>query len=365
VSDLRTLVIRRAGKGRRVALLSGDEAIVRGLQENACTVLVDPPGPDELRAFEPQAVVAFDGALEGGALFGVLAEVVPNAELVFSCANAGGASTLVRQLVGRDAPKGQALEPLEQRLQEAGYRIVSRDNVVTPFQPSGLSADAEAALRALFEQVNPQAAADRWLCVARRGEPAAVQQVPGLLSVVTPEPQVSGYTHEQVRRLEDARGQYVTFRRRAVPPGHDERLLTALKNGTAAWAIACGVSSVRHALLEGRVAREGWMVDRERIGPFALSVPDEAPAADAVLFARLAAVFPPVFVPGPSPEPVEGVRGALEAMKARPLRMLTTLDALVGDEPPLHHTLADKLDDQLKQRAPNLRRVLRGLFEPD
>lgn len=320
MSDLRTLVIRRAGKGRRVALLAGDEGLVRGMQENGCKVLVDPPGPDELRAFDPQAVVAFDGALEGGALFRLLAEVAPNAELVFSCANAGGASALVRALVGREAPQGQALEPLEKRLDEAGYRIVSRDNVVTAFQPSGLSADAEAALRALFEQVNPYAAADRWLCVAKRDGLRVAAPVPGKLSIIGP-----------VQRLEDADGQYVAFRRRPVPPGHDERLMQALKNGTTAWAVACGAGSVRQALLEGRVARECWMVDRDRIGPFALSVPDDAPAADAVLFARLAAVFPPVFLPGPSPEPVEGVAGALEAMKTRPLRMLTTLDALVAE----------------------------------
>ena len=100
MNDLRTLVVRRAGKSRRVALLSADDAVARGMRENGCTVLVDPPGPDALRAFDPQAVVAFDGALEGGALCRVLAEVVPNAELVFSCANAGGASTLLRQLVG-------------------------------------------------------------------------------------------------------------------------------------------------------------------------------------------------------------------------------------------------------------------------
>ena len=198
-------------------------------------------------------------------------------------------------------------------------------------------------------------------CVARRSEPEAKPpRVPELLSIVTAGPvTVSGYSFEQVQRLDDACGRYVTFRKGPVPPGHEARLIAALQRDTAAWAVASGATSVRQALLEGRVARESSIVDRERIGPFALVVPDDAPAADAVLFARLAAVFPPVFVPGPAPAPVEGVQAALEVMKARPLRMLTTLEALVSQAPP-RHPIVDRLDDELEQRAPRLRRALAG-----
>ena len=58
---LRTLVVRRAGQGRKVALLSSDPLIARAVEANGCTVLVDPEGPQALHDFAPDAVVAFDG----------------------------------------------------------------------------------------------------------------------------------------------------------------------------------------------------------------------------------------------------------------------------------------------------------------
>jgi hypothetical protein len=329
VSDLRTLVVRKGGLRRRIALLADDASIVRGLEQNGCTVLADPE-PDELRGFQPHAVIAFDGALEGD-LFGLLADAAPKAEVIFSCANAGGASVLVRQLLGLEAPKGQALGPLEKRLAEAGYQLVSREPVVVPFKKSGLSADAEAALRAFFEQVNPAAAADRWLYVAKRG-PAQAASPP--------------------------EEQYAIF-----GEGDPSRLIEALKNDTAAWAVAGEAASVRQALLTG--ACSTFVVDRERVGPFPLVLLKDAPAPEAVLFARLAAVFPPLFVGGPPLPRVAPITEALDAMKARPLRMLTTLESFLGDAAPLRHQLADRVDAQLKKRTPNLHRALRGLFEKD
>ena len=70
-------------------------------------------------------------------------------------------------------------------LEAAGYEVVARDRVVMPFEPTGLALDAEAGLRALLEQLNPEAAADRWLWVCRPGaaKPAEAR-VPGLLSAV-------------------------------------------------------------------------------------------------------------------------------------------------------------------------------------
>ncbi len=325
MSDLRTLVIRRGGKNRRVALLSADAAVAKGLEANGCTVLVDPDGPDALNAFKPDVVVAFDGAVEGGAVFALLAQAAPDAELVFSCANSGAGSALVQQLLGRDAPQGQSEESLQRWLAEAGYRIVSRDHVVVPFVKTGLSADAEAALRALFEQVNPHAAAVRWLFVAKRGAP----EVPA----VPADP-------------------YVRF------GDISELAIAALRNGTAAWAVVGPHQSLRAALLQGY---SGFIVDRTRTGPFSLELAREAPAAEAMLFARLAAVFPPLFVHAPTAT-AQPIQGVLEALKARPLRMLVTLDELVG-EAPLRHALADKVDAQLKARTPNLHRALKGLFD--
>jgi hypothetical protein len=327
VSDLRTLVVRKGGLRRRIALLADDAAIVRALEQNGCTVLSD-PNEDELREFNPQAVIAFDGALEGD-LFPMVAGAAPKAEVIFSCANAGGASVLVRQLLGLEAPKAQALGPLEQKLAEAEYVIVSREPVVVPFKKSGLSADAEAALRAFFEQVNPAAAADRWLYVAKQGEAKAADVV-----------------------------RYAVF-----GGGDAARLIQALENGTAAWAVAGEATGVRQALLTGTCST--FVVDRERVGPFSLALPKDAPAPEAVLFARLAAVFPPLFVGGPPQPRVTPITEALDAMKARPLRMLTTLDAFLGDAAPLRHQLADRVDAQLKKRTPNLHRALRGLFEKD
>ncbi len=66
-ADLRTLVTRRAGGNRRVALLSADGALAQALQDQGATVLVDPGSLDEVVAFNPQVVVAFDGfAATGG-----------------------------------------------------------------------------------------------------------------------------------------------------------------------------------------------------------------------------------------------------------------------------------------------------------
>ena len=46
--DLRTLVARRAGLRRKVALLVADDGLRQALEQNGCTVLVDPPSLDEV-----------------------------------------------------------------------------------------------------------------------------------------------------------------------------------------------------------------------------------------------------------------------------------------------------------------------------
>jgi hypothetical protein len=205
-----------------------------------------------------------------------------------------------------------------------------------------------------------------------------------LLEVVAPPPaRTSLERHELKGRytfrtggIDDARGQYLGLLEAGdlIDAEHYARLIGALQRGTAAWAIAptrrgSPPLSVRAFLQHGVTERCAYVVDRERLGSFTVSLPESAPAAEAVLFARLAAVFPPVFVAGPAtseraaeraPPPVAE---ALEAMKARPLRMLTTLEELIAHDPPmLHHAVADRVDAEMKKRAPRLHRALKDLL---
>lgn len=106
-SDLRTLVTRRAGLARKVALLSSDPQLVSALEQNQCRVLVDPGSSAELAAFAPEVVIAFDGfASQRGDSFAMLATAAPTAELVFSFANAASATALLRALLGLGVTAG-------------------------------------------------------------------------------------------------------------------------------------------------------------------------------------------------------------------------------------------------------------------
>jgi hypothetical protein len=360
-ADLRTVVIRRAGQGRKVALLGSDPLIARGIEANGCAVLLDPEGPQELRSFAPQVVVGFDGIAQREA-FVMLAQAAPEAELLFSCANAGSASALIAQLTGREVPRGQSEQTVRQWIEGAGYEVVAKDRVVVGFEPSGLALDAEAALRALLEQLNPEAAADRWLYVARLGRKKPEgPRVPGLLSAVVFEGQGRAHTLtalekqsqkplEIVDTVEQARGQYLAL----LMPGdtfsrdHFARLVQALQLGVSAWALE-STDPPLSALARGAVDCCAFVVDRERLGPFTLTLPRGAPAAEAVLFARLAAVFPAALVQGgPSferaqkPEPIEE---ALSALRTRPLRLLVGLEEALqrSTEPSLRALLKDRL----------------------
>ena len=74
VGDLRTLVTRRAGLRRKVALLAADPGLSQALEQNGCTLLVDPDSLEAVTAFHPDVVVAFDGfAAEGAEGFRKLA----------------------------------------------------------------------------------------------------------------------------------------------------------------------------------------------------------------------------------------------------------------------------------------------------
>ncbi len=366
VGDLRTLVIRRAGQGRRVALLSTDAAIAKGIEANGSNVLADPHGSFALSTFKPDVVVGFDAVADPQALQ-MIARTVPEAELVFSCANAGSASTLIAQLLGKASPQGQTERLVHEWLGAAGYEVVARDRVVTAFEPTGLALDAEAALRALLEQLNPEAAADRWLWVCRRGPPRPLPlRAAGLLSAVVFEgpgreltvaalERQSQKPLEIVASVEEARGQYVAL----LMPGdtltrdHFARLVQALQRGVSAWALESNTAPLE-ALERGAVDCCAYVVDRERLGPFTLTLPRGAPAAEAVLFARLSALFPAALVAGgPSFERAQKpapIADALPALRARPLRLLLGLeDALAkSPEPSLRSLLRDRLGNLIR-----------------
>ena len=96
--------------------------------------------------------------------------------------------------------------------------------------------------------------------------------------------------------------------------------------------------------------REGAVaLDITRLGSFTITFAEGAPDADAVLFARLALLFPPAFTSAPSTvellrQPTLDLPAMLAKLKGRPLRGLTTLEAL------LHTTPVPPLSDQVQER---------------
>lgn len=364
-ADLRTVVVRRAGTKRRVALLSSDDALAKGLEANGCTVLVDPDSLDVLKAFRPEVVVAFDGLVaEGLGAIGGVAEAAPSAELLFSFANAASASLLSRALQGTTSVRALSEREVRAALASAGYVVTSRDLVVAPHAPSGLAADADAALRQLFEQLNPDAAADRFLLGARRGVVAsAPDRVTGLVSVVVSAGReaaplegtlasLAGQVHRalevivasplavaEVERLgaklkaragatllavscdsDDpgarsnaglavARGQYAAFFEAGelLAASHLSALVERLGAGTEAWALSTPRAPELSPPFEvgawcraGAVHRGLWLVDRERLGAFPLTFAEGSAQFEVLAFVRLAALFPPAWRAGPA-----------------------------------------------------------------
>ncbi len=417
VADLRTLVARRAGVGRRVVVLASDGPLVSVLEQNQCTVLADPSSLQDLTAFAPEVVVAFDGLVsEGVVAFEAIAAAAPQATLLFSFAHAASASGALQALVGAPQVRAQSEREVRAGLARAGYVVESRDIVVVPHAPSGLSADTEAALRQLFEQLNPDAAIDRLLVVAVRGAPVAeVERVPGLISVIvssgTDLPPLEGtlaalagqargplevlvasaLPHElfdravsrlraraslDVHRVETAasdsagrtnaglaraRGQYVAFLEAGelVGPLHLASLHATLEASTAAWAIASPPSlappfALVRWLEAGVVPRARWLIDRARLGPFALTFAEGTPLAEHLLFTRLALLFPPALAStGPSdslPTSVHATDDLRAKLAGRPLQTLTSLEALFVHEP-----LAVQLEQRVTERLEAVR----------
>jgi len=403
VGDLRTLVTRRVGLGKRVVLLAADPGLVSALEANQCTVLVDPESHDAIASFRPQVVVAFDGLLrEGPVGLESLRPVIGEAEVVLSFANAASASSTVHALTGGPTLPAWSEDSVRGWLRGAGYVIASKDVVVAGRQDTPLSADTEAALRQVLEQLNPDAAVDRYLVVAKRGvEASPPQRVAKLTSVIVAGGtdvaalegtvrSVAGQLHKPLelvvisplfetqleevtkvakgragltvvlmpgeegepltltnRALQRATGQYVCLLEAGelLDRSHVNALVKALEQTTAAWAVArANVYGARFDLkawLEaGDVQRGRYVVDRERVGRFALQFAEGVANAEAMLFTRLAALFTPALVGTLSTLDTPRVVSAspvalLELMKARPLRALTEVSESLKDLPPV------------------------------
>ncbi len=363
VGDLRTLVTRRAGLRRKVALLAADASLATALEQNGCTVLVDPESMEAVTAFHPDVVVAFDGfAAEGAEGFSRLAQAAPGAELVFSFANASSASVLIRALLGVSPAPASSERDVRSWLRSAGFVVSARDVVVTPHERSGLSADTEAALRQLLEQFNPDAAADRLLLVARRGAEASLpERTAGLTSVVLSGGEDEAALEGTIRsvagqlqaplellvisslsqqRLEElsksararvglslvlvpeapadslartnfglsqARGQYVCCldEGELLDRSHLRNLVKRLEAGTEAWALSSPSVDVgrrfelKRWLDAGAVHRGRYLIDRQRLGCFPFSFAEGLALGEAMLFCRLSALFPPAWSPEP------------------------------------------------------------------
>ncbi len=387
-ADLRTVVVRRVGSGQKVAVLSSDVELVRLLRENGNSVLVDPENHEALTQFSPQVVLAFDGLASGGQSgFERLREAVPSASLVFSFAQAASANVLLSQLIGRAVESSLAAPVVEGWIYAAGYAVESRDAIVEQTQLDGLALDAQVNLRQLLEQFNPLAACDRLvftcLPVAKSSVSASFEQgltsmvlVPGSvptleaikglcrLSLRPLEVVVVGESTQRLavdeaslkrwstnvalrhaqtestdlgtqlnRGLDVVTGQWVGFHSAGRPVEHVPALQRVLAAGLGAWALAVpqGISS--ETQLEARldsqaVEPENWMVDRTRIGQFPLRFAQATPGAEALLFARLSALFRPELLSTARALQVAAVsrsEAMVSQMTARPLRSIGTL----------------------------------------
>ncbi len=417
VGDLRTLVTRRAGLRRKVALLAGDEGLKTALEQNGCTVLVDPESLEAVSAFQPQVVVAFDGFLaEGAAGLTQLGQAAPGAELVLSFGNASSASVLIRALLGVTPAPTSSEADVRAWLRQAGFVVSGRDVVVTPHEDSGLSADTEAALRQVLEQLNPDAAADRLLLMAKRGaEASAPERTAELVTVIVSAGDDAGALEGTVRsvagqlqnpvellvvstlseqRLDEAvkpakgragltvvlfgnaasdslertnfalghaRGQYVCCLEAGelLERTHLSALVSRLEAGTEAWALSSPSMELgrrfelKQWLEAGAVQRGRYLVDRERLATFPFTFATGVPLGEAMMFCRLAAVFPPAWNPSaPTLDSQRSVASSpaelVEAMKARPLRTLSTLEEQLREAAPVD--VAEVLQDRLAEK---------------
>jgi hypothetical protein len=446
---LHAWVLEQAAPGARVLLLARDAVLAERLVAAGCTVL-DMAGATELA---PTHVVlsAEAGLPVLEETLRTVSASVPSATLLVGARNAASSTALLEVLSGK-APGalGATEETLTRCFSALGLRVLARRAVPCQPRTTPLAAGTEDALRGLFAQLSPATEADVLLYALApaetREEASAPAHVPGLLSVVlwAGEPQarplldealfslacqeyqplelvlvtpsrdeaarelleryqsIGGYSFQLVEAdaraafsegTRRAQGQYLAFLDAAcvVYPDHYVKLVQALRDGPAAWA----VSRARRTPIQGadrfvthkrplplgehlepaHLHREPSLlfalaVDRSRLGPFPFEqVAERAPE----LPLRLVALFEPVFLGGiasfeqrfTGPEK-DGPSGALPE-----LRMLTSLGSVEerveraraegASAKGMRHRVIDELNNRFREGVPRLHGALKSL----
>ncbi len=458
---LRGFVLGRVAPGSRVGVLGRDDVLAQALATAGCSVWTGAaPDREALRRFAPTHVVQV-GSLPGEGLearMRALRELAPEAEILLGFVNSGAASALLATLIhGAPAGQGPSAVGFLRCLGMCGLRVVHCEAHAEPHRWGSLGAGAERALRQLLSQLAPGAGDDVLLYALARapGDATSTSSEPGLLSivlwnglehrhlldeavfsiacqryrpfellVVEPEssamdPEDTVRTLETYRRIEDfrfqrvsgpagglmdeairrAQGQYLAFFEASglVYPGHFEKLIQALREGEAAWAVSRAFRRISRDVPGGdgyvetkipfplgdhlevfHLRQHPWLlhslvIDRDRIASFPLHVPDPAPGRAAALPLRLATVFEPLFLNGLATceqrEP-EAAPPVLEE-GAETLQVLRSLDALeqalargkaAGQSAKdLRHRVLDELNTRLRHWVPGVHRALRSM----
>jgi hypothetical protein len=457
---LRAFVLGRVAPGNRVAVVGKDEGLTQALSAMGCSVWQGGVSePEELRRFAPTHFVLagnFDGeGLE--AHVGALHALVPEAELLVGFINAGAAGALLATLIeGAPARQGLSEAGLLRTLSPGGLRVVHREAHTVAVPSSSLAAGAERALLHLLAQIAPGARDDVLLYALARAPAEAIpaSREPGLLSIVLwngpehrylldeavfsiacqryrpfeiilvePKDSTTGSgdavrTLEMYQRIEDfrfqyvsgpsgglmdeairrSRGQYLAFFEASgiVYPGHFEKLIQALREGEAAWAVSRAFRRVSRFAPGGEdyietkipfplgdhlelthFREHPWLlhvlvIDRDRIAGFPLHMRDPSSGQASALPLRLAAVFEPLFLNGLStceqrrPEATSGVlEPGTEGLRV--LRSLHALEQAVArareagqGAKDLRHRALDEFNARLKRWVPWAHRALRS-----
>lgn len=380
-----------------------------------------------------------------------VAAALPSATLLVGVRNAASSTALLEVLSGHaPALPGATEESLTRCFSSLGLKVLARRAVPCQPRTTPLAAGTEAALRGLLAQLSPVTGADVLLyALAPSGaceEAVSQALVPGLLSVVlwagesqarplldealfslacqeqqpleivlvTPfrddatrellerYQSLGVYTFELVEAearaafaegLRRARGQYLAFLDAAciVYPDHYVKLVQALRDGEAAWA----VSRARRTPIEGmerfvpykrplplgehlepaQLHREpsllfALVVERSRLGPFPL---EQAARSAFELPLRLAAFFAPTFLGGIASceQRFTGPETQGPAGPPPELWMLTSLGTVEerveraraegASAKGMRHRVIDELNNRFREQVPRLHGALKSL----
>ncbi|HYH95517.1 glycosyltransferase family A protein [Hyalangium sp.] len=457
---LRSFVLGRVVPGSRVGVVGKDQGLTQALSAAGCSVWEGGASELEvLRRFAPTHVVLME-RVQGEGLEARLRSVhavAPEAELLLGFDNAGAAGALLATLIeGAPSRQGPSEVGFLRCLSACGLRVVHREAHTDPPPRGSLAVGAERALRQLLAQLAPGTVDDMLLYALVRvtSEPVAANREPGLLSIVLwsgpehrnlldeavfslacqryrpfeivlvePEPVATGpgdavRTLETYRRIEGfrfqhvrgrpdglmdeairrARGQYLAFFEASglVYPGHFEKLIQALREGEAAWAVSRAFRRMARAVpgdedyvetkipfplgdhLELAHLREHpWLlhalvIDRDRLASMPLHVPDPRPGQVAALPLQLAAIFEPVFLNGlatceqqvseSAPPILEGGVGALHFLRTFEALEQAVMRARASGQSAkdLRHRALDELNSRLRRWAPWVHHALRS-----